>query len=122
MKYAVVVSGGKQYKVSEGDVITVDKIVGVKDDKVSFDEVLLIVDEGSVKIGKPTVAGVKVSGQLVDQVKGDKIRVSKFKAKSRYRRTIGFRSQLTEIKIDKIEAGKAEAKAKPAAKKTAKKK
>lgn len=120
MKYAVIVSGGKQYKVSEGDVITVDKLLGDKNDKINFDEVLLMVDEGNVKIGKPVVSGVKVAGELVEQIKGDKIRVSKFKAKSRYRRTVGFRALLTQIKIDKIEAGKAESKEKPS--KTTKKK
>lgn len=101
MKYAVIKSGGKQYRVAEGDVIEVDRLSSEKG-KISFEEVLLLVNEGSLKIGKPFVSGEKVLATLVENIKGDKIRVSKFKAKARYRRTTGFRAQLSQVKIDQI--------------------
>lgn len=100
MKYAVVKSGGKQYRVSEGDLIELDSLKQ-EPGKISFDQVLLYVDENGVKIGKPNVS-VKVDGTLVENKKGDKLRVSKFKSKVRYRKTIGFRSHLSVVKIDKI--------------------
>lgn len=102
MDYAVVKIAGKQYRVCAGDVLEVDRL---SDDKnLTFDEVLLLVSDGKVKIGKPTVSGASVKATLLDQVKGDKIRVSKFKAKARYRRTIGFRASLSKVQIEKIEA------------------
>ena len=100
MKYAVIKTGGKQYKVSEGDIIEVDRLnkeVG----KISFDEVLLYVDENAVKIGKPTLLE-KVEGMLLENTKGEKIRVSKYKSKVRYRRTTGFRASLSKVKIEKV--------------------
>jgi large subunit ribosomal protein L21 len=117
MKYSVVTSGGKQYKVSEGDIIDVDKVEQKKDDKIIFEDVQLLVTDGKVELGKPFLAGVKVVGRVIEQFKGDKIRVSKFKAKVRTRRSIGFRAQLTKIQIEKIESGKVEkASTKPAVK------
>jgi len=117
MKYAVINSGGKQYKVSEGDVIDVDKLEQKKDDKITFENVQLMVVDGKVELGKPYLSGVKVTGKIIEQFKGEKIRVSRFKAKARERRTIGFRAMLTKIQIEKIETGKAEkASAKPTAK------
>lgn len=104
MKYAVISTSGKQYRVKEGDVIEVDRVKSSKNDKISFEDVLLFVSDGQVKVGKPTLSGVNVEGKVIDEVKGDKIRVQKYKAKVRYRRTTGFRSKLTLIKIEKIEA------------------
>ena len=102
MKYAVIKTGGKQYKVSEGDVIDIDRLNIEKDGKVLFDEVLLIVSDSGIKIGKPTIAGEKVEAKVVDNIKGDKIKVSKFKSKVRYRRVTGFRASLSRVQIDKI--------------------
>ena len=102
MKYAVVEIKGKQYPVKEGEEMVVDKVEGEKGKKITFEKVLLIVDEKKKQIGTPLVKGAKVTATLLDQVKGKKIRVSTYKAKSRHRRTIGHRSQLTEIKIGKI--------------------
>lgn len=102
MKYAVVKIGGSQYKVSQNDVIDVDKITEKKDDFVEFNEVLLLVDDGKVKIGNPLVKEAKVKAKIVDQIKGKKISVATYKAKSRYRRVKGFRPLLTKIKIEKI--------------------
>ena len=101
MKYAVIQSGGKQYRVSEGDVIEIDRL-SLEKEKVSFDNVLLLVSEGVIKIGKPFITGEKVQASLVENLKGDKIRVSKYKAKVRYRKTIGFRPFLSRVKIEKV--------------------
>lgn len=100
MKYAVIKTGGKQYKVSEGDIIEVDRL-NKEIGKIFFDDVLLYVDEKTVNIGKPTLSE-KVEGMLLENIKGDKIRVSKFKSKVRYRRTSGFRASLSKVKIEKI--------------------
>ena len=105
MKYAVIKTGGKQYRVSEGDVIEVDKLE-VSKDRVIFDNVLLLVTEDSVQIGKPFILDAKVRGKLLEQKKGDKIRVAKFKSKVRYRRVAGFRPMLSKIQIEKIESPK----------------
>lgn len=119
MKYAIIKTGGKQYKVSEGDVIEIDRLTEEKDNKVVFDEVLLLVNDGSIKVGKPSIDGVKVEGKVVDNFKGDKIRVSKFKSKVRFRRVTGFRASLSRVQIDKIGEAKEEKPAsKPVSKKT----
>ena len=102
MKYAVIKIGGKQYKVQEDEEILIDKIEGKREEKVTFNEVLLIVDNKKIKIGAPYLIKAKVSAEIAAQEKGKKIRVAKFKAKSRYRRVMGFRSLLTRVKIKKI--------------------
>jgi len=101
-KFAVVKIGGHQYKVAEGEEIEVPKIEGEKGTAVNLEEVLLVVDEEKVKIGQPQVKGVKIQAEIVDQKKGEKIRVAKYKAKTGYRRVRGFRSLLTTLKIRKI--------------------
>lgn len=109
-KYAVIRLGGKQYKVSETEEILVDKILNPKDLNV---EVLLVVDREKgtpdtknfgvgVKIGKPKVAGAKVKIKIISEEKGEKLLVTKYKAKSRYRRRMGFRPQYTRLLIEKI--------------------
>ena len=112
MEYAIIKSGGKQYKVSEGDIIEVDKLSSDKNKQslrsgdlkdVIFENVLLLVSDSDVKIGKPTLSA-KVKGKLLEDFKGEKIRVAKFKSKVRYRRVTGFRAQLSRIKIEKIES------------------
>jgi large subunit ribosomal protein L21 len=118
MNYAVIKTGGKQYKVSVGDVIEVDRISG-KDGKISFEEVLLLVNDGKVKVGKPFITGEKVEGKILEDFRGVKVRVSKFKSKVRYRRTTGFRAALTKVKIEKIGGVKTE---KPIKKKATEKK
>jgi len=100
-KYAIVKIGGSQYKVTEGDELEVDKIEGEKGKAVNLDEVLLLVDE-EIKIGEPLVKGAQIKAKIIEQFKGDKIRVATYKAKSRYRRVKGFRPLLTKIKIEKI--------------------
>ncbi len=99
--YAVIVSGGKQYKVSEGDVIRVEKLEVEEGAKVSFDQVLLI-NDGSLKIGTPTVQGAKVSGTVLQNGKAKKVIVYRYKRKSGYHKKNGHRQLFTEVKIDKI--------------------
>jgi len=103
MQYAVIKTGGKQYRVSEGDIIEVDKLE-LKDNSVVFDNVLLVVTDDSVQIGKPFIQDAKVKGKLLEQKKGEKIRVAKFKSKVRYRRVAGFRAMLSKVQIEKIES------------------
>lgn len=102
MKYAVITTGGKQYRVSEGDVIEIDSLNKKKDEKVVFDQVLLLVSDSAVKLGKPTVTGEKVEAVVVEELRGEKLYVAKYKAKVRYRRKIGFRAALTKVRIEKI--------------------
>ena len=99
--YAIIATGGKQYRVSEGDVIYIEKIDAEVDSTVSFD-VLLMENEGDVKVGTPVVEGVKVEGKVVAQVRGDKIIVFKYKAKKNYRRKQGHRQPYTKVEITKI--------------------
>lgn len=106
MEYVVFRTGGKQHKVSKGDIIEVDKLPNEKDKEVLFSDVLLSVSNGRTKIGKPRVEGVKVKARVLDQIKGEKIRVAKFKAKVRYRRVIGFRPRFTRLQIEDITSPK----------------
>jgi large subunit ribosomal protein L21 len=99
---AIVTISGKQYKVSTGDRIEVDKIEGKVGDAVQFDHVLLTNDKGATKIGTPLVGGVKVKAKIVAQGKGEKIEVRRYKSKVRYRRHIGFRPSITQIEITAI--------------------
>ena len=102
MMYAVVRSGGKQYRVSPGGSVRVEKLSGEVGSKVTLDEVLMIGGEGDVKIGTPTVDGASVSGTITAQGRSDKIRVFKMKRRKGYRRTQGHRQDYTEIAIDGI--------------------
>ncbi len=104
MKYAVIMSGGKQYRVSEGETVSVDKLGLNPNDAYTFADVLLFVDGDTKQVGTPKVEGVVVSGTVVDEKKTKKVRVAKFKAKARYRKVIGHRSIVTTIKIDTITA------------------
>ena len=99
MKYAVIVSGGKQYRVSEGDVIFVEKLDAAAGDSVKFDQVLSVVDGDDVRIGQPVVDGASVSANVVKNGKSAKIRVYKMKPKKGYRRTQGHRQPYTQIQI-----------------------
>ena len=105
MNFAVIKASGKQYKVTPGLVLEIDKIEGESGKAISFDEVLLTGNGDDVQVGKPYVAGVTVAAKIIDQVLGDKVRVAKFKAKARFRRTTGFRSKLTKIEITGIKGG-----------------
>ena len=101
--YAIIETGGKQYRVQQGDVIFVEKLDLTPDATVDFD-VLVIGGEGGVTIGKPRVAGAKVSAKVISQVKGEKIIVFKYKSKKNYRRKQGHRQPYTKLEITGITA------------------
>ena len=100
--YAIIESCGKQYKVTEGDVVFFEKLDAEEGKKVTFDKVILVSNEGKVEVGTPYVKGVKVEGKVVAHGKGKKIIVYKYKAKKNYRRTQGHRQPFTKVEITKI--------------------
>lgn len=104
MKYAVIRSGGKQYRVSEGDVVKVEKLAGEVGEKVTMNDVLFVGGEGEAKIGAPLVADAKVTGEIVGQVRAKKIIVFKKKRRKSYSRQHGHRQYQTALKITAIEA------------------
>ena len=102
--YAIIETGGKQYRVNEGDILTIEKLEAEVGAAVELGRVLTVVKDGEVVIGKPVVAGAKVTATVVEHGKGKKILVFKYKAKSNYRRRQGHRQPFTKVKIEKIEA------------------
>lgn len=102
--YAIIETGGKQYRVTEGDVLTIEKLEANEGETVEFARVLTVVKDGSVVLGKPLVEGAKVTAKVMAQGKGKKILVFKYKAKSNYRRRQGHRQPFTKVVIEKIEA------------------
>lgn len=101
--YAIIKTGGKQYKVAEGETVQVEKLDAEIGAEVVFDEVLTVVNDADVKIGKPVVEGAKVTAKIVEQGKAEKIFVFKYKAKSNYRKRQGHRQPFTAVEITKIE-------------------
>jgi large subunit ribosomal protein L21 len=104
MKYAVIRTGGKQYRVSEGEVVKIEKLTGEVGEKITLADVLFIGGDGEAKIGVPVVANAKVSGEIVGQVRAKKIRVFKKKRRKGYSRQAGHRQYQTALKITAIEA------------------
>ena len=102
--YAVVATGGKQYKVQEGEILRVEKLPGEIGSQVAFDQVLMLSDGENVKLGQPVLEGVQVKAHIVEQGKSKKILVFKYKRRKRYRRKQGHRQLFTAVKIDAIEA------------------
>ncbi len=102
--YAVVATGGKQYKVEAGEILRVEKLAGDIGAEVAFDQVLMLAEGESVRIGQPVVEGVSVTGHIVEQGKAKKILVFKYKRRKRYRRKQGHRQCFTAVKIDQINA------------------
>lgn len=102
MDYVVVKIGGRQYWLSQGEIFLVNRLAGKPGDKIKLDQVLLTVAGDKVKLGRPLLKGVTVEAQLMEQIKGSKIRVAKFKSKSRYRRVRGHRQLLSRLKLVKI--------------------
>ena len=101
--YAIIATGGKQYKVSEGDIIKVERLGAAAGETVTFDQVL-VVNNGELKAGNPTVAGVSVSATVVEEGKGKKVIVYKYKRKTGYHKKNGHRQIYTAVKIEKINA------------------
>lgn len=99
---AIIKTGGKQYKVSEGDKIKVEKLEGEEGSKIIFSEVLFVGDDKNIKVGTPFVSGAKVEGKIIKTAKGKKVVGIKFKAKKRYKVKFGHRQTMTEVEITKI--------------------
>lgn len=115
--FAVIKTGGKQYKVAEGDTIVIEKLAAAAGETVTFDSVLMVVAGAGVTVGAPTVAGATVTGEVASEVRGPKLITRKKRQRQTYRRTIGHRQDLMEVTITSINTdGKAPAK-KAAAKK-----
>jgi large subunit ribosomal protein L21 len=101
---AIIKTGGKQYKVSPGQIVNIEKLPGNIGDKVEFDKVLSVSDEsGKIKVGTPFVKDSRVTGKILGGVKGEKITVFKFKRRKGYRRKTGHRQKYTSVQITEIE-------------------
>lgn len=112
--YAIIESCGRQYKVTEGDVVFFEKLDVEEGKKVTFDNVVLVSDDKKVEVGAPYVKGVKVEGKVVSHGKAKKILVYKYKAKKNYRRTQGHRQPYTKVEITSIKTASAKAEDKAA--------
>lgn len=101
--FAVIKTGGKQYKVKEGEILKIEKVAGAGGDKIDF-EVLLLADEDGkdVKIGRPVISGAKVGAEILEQGRARKVNVIKYKPKVRYRRKAGHRQMYTKVKVTSI--------------------
>lgn len=102
MRYAIIQTGGKQYRVAEGDTITVERLPLAENSEFICNDVLLYQNDGTIMLGKPFLADFSVKGQLLSNFKGEKIRVGKYKAKARYRRVAGHRQSLSKVHITQI--------------------
>ena len=100
--YAVIKTGGKQHRVSPGEVLAVEKITGDRGEQVVFDQVLMVVDEADVRIGAPVLTGARVVGEILEQKKGPKINVFKMKRRKGSRKKTGHRQLLTNMIIKEI--------------------
>ena len=103
--FAIIETGGKQYRVAPGQAVDVEKLPSEAGETVEFDRVLLISDEGDVKVGSPAISGAKVTAHVLSQGRGKKITVFRYKAKSNYRRKTGHRQALTRLRVTDIVAG-----------------
>lgn len=103
--YAVIQTGGKQYRVAEGETLRVEKLPASPGDKLSFSPLLFADDGGNVQIGKPNVTGIKVEAEVMEQGRGEKIVIFKYKRRKSYRRKTGHRQPFTALKIVSIKAG-----------------
>ena len=102
--YAIVKTGGKQYRVAAGEVVGVVRLDGEVGAKLTLGEVLLVSGEAGTTVGTPTVTGAEVSATVVEQGRGDKVRVFKYKKRKHYRRTKGHRQSFTAVRIDAVKA------------------
>jgi len=102
MEYAIIKTGGKQYRVAPGDVISVEKLDGEPGSELRFEEVLLTARDGAIQVGTPTVAGAQVTAEVLRQGRGKKILVYKKKRRKNYRRRQGHRQDLTTVRVSAI--------------------
>ena len=100
--YAVIETGGKQYKVAKNQEVIIEKLAVNEGDKVEFDRVLLVADGADVKLGKPVVEGAKVAAEVVEHGRGKKVSIIKFKRRKNYLRRKGHRQHFTKVKITDI--------------------
>ena len=103
--YAVIRTGGKQYRVEEGDVVKIEKIDGERGSELTFDDVLLVGNDDETHVGTPTVAGASVSGTILEQDRDKKIVIFKFRRRKNYIRKQGHRQSYTRVRINGIAAG-----------------
>lgn len=103
--YAVIKTGGKQYKVAEGDTLAVERLPAEEGADVELSDVLMVVDGDKVTVGTPYVAGARVSAKVMAQDRGPKIRIVKFRRRKHHRKQMGHRQDLTRLQITRIEAG-----------------
>jgi len=102
--YAVIKTGGKQYRVSEGETLKVEKLGAEEGGSVEFDQVLMVADGDDIKVGAPLVDGGKVTATVVSNGRGKKVKIIKFRRRKHHRKQMGHRQSYTEIKIDSISA------------------
>ena len=102
--YAIIKTGGKQYRVEEGQIIKIEKLPVAESETVEFDRVLSVIDGENNKFGQPFVEGAKVTGKVIEQGKNKKIIIFKYRPKKRYRRKTGHRQPYSRVLIEKIEA------------------
>ena len=119
--FAVIKTGGKQYRVTPDDVIRIERISGEAGDEVSFNDVLMLADDGKTDVGTPLVDGARVTGTLMEQTRGEKIIIFKKKRRKSYRRRNGHRQDLSVVRITDISGLRAKKKAAPKKSKTKKK-
>lgn len=103
--YAVIETGGKQYRVEPGDTVRVESLPGEMGDAIAFDRVLLISDDESVAVGRPVIEGARVTGEIVEHGLGEKLTVYKFKRRKNQRKRNGHRQQYTAVKINEVVHG-----------------
>jgi large subunit ribosomal protein L21 len=103
--YAVVKTGGKEYRISQGDLIRVEKMEGKVGDQVTMKDILMVSHEGQVQVGNPLLANAVITGEIVQQVRGKKVLIYKMKRRKNYRRTKGHRQTYTYIRVNDISLG-----------------
>lgn len=103
--YAIIKTGGKQYRVAAGDVVSLERLDGGAGDKIEFGEVLLVGTDEATEVGTPVIAGASVSGTIVEQGRARKVLVFKFRRRKNYKRLKGHRQYYTRVRIDAIAAG-----------------
>lgn len=102
--YAIIKTGGKQYKVEEGQIIKVEKLPAAEGEKVEFDKVLSLKNDDGIKFGRPFVEGARVKGKIIENDRDKKIIVFKYKPKKRYRKKMGHRQPYSKVLVENIEA------------------
>lgn len=103
--YAVIKTGGKQYRVQPDDVLEIERLPGEAGDMLEFSQVLMVANDSGIEIGTPVITGAMVAAELVEQTRGDKIKIFKKKRRKHYRRTMGHRQDLSQIRITEILTG-----------------